>query len=213
MQLYVCSVPRWRNRTTCFKCLTHARAARARTVRHETRHTQFTAVSLQASTISPTVLPGAQLREVHWRNRTTCFMSVTNTQCTHKHSDTRVTHTLLRSVCLKTRGSCGNKAGFVPARSSSLRPYVTRTSSPTSTSFSLSTERELRAQGLVIRLLYLVRLSLSLFPLLFSVTLSTAGMEPCLTVQCLPTSTTTPRSTYRRIDRLRDCLVTVSDRC
>ena len=42
----------------------HSRTARARTVRHETRHKRFTAVSVQTSTTSPTVLPGAQLREV-----------------------------------------------------------------------------------------------------------------------------------------------------
>ena len=38
-----------------FKCLTHARTARARTVRHETRRTRFTAVSYQNVVLGPFV--------------------------------------------------------------------------------------------------------------------------------------------------------------
>ena len=59
------TVARWRNRTSCFKRLTHARAARARTVRRETRHTRVAQPSaFKTSSTSPTDLPGVPLRRV-----------------------------------------------------------------------------------------------------------------------------------------------------
>ena len=94
-------------------------------------------------------------------------MSVSNTQCAHKHADTRVTtHTLLRSVCFKRV----RRLGRLCARSF-LRPYVTRTSSPTSASFLCPRKGSFARRAWYsysIRFVYLASVSLFGVPVILS---------------------------------------------